>query len=984
MTLPESQLKTTGDLNLLAKDTVTIRDNVVNSFSAETGGNLYIQGNKIVDILALNHPQTPFVSGRDLTLVSDGNISGDAHFKSGGNFSVKNLSGGAGNLFSKYDPVITSDKDISFGAYTGVALKVVSGGSIQITGDININGPDTTSINPSDQDAKVLTTLPALILRAGISPTSSDVASTNSGITVTTGQSASTPNINIKKVTTSTTAGNQKAGSIDISTTGAGTITTDNLTSTAKNDSGGDITLKTAGGTITTGNTIDASGKDNGGNIQFSGPVTVASGNNTITTSGTGNISFENTIDGSGKLTLTNETGKVTFNGNIGDQTHLGELSISNTGGTAVPAKITTKDADIIISSPITLNSITNINAGTGTIAINNSLAAGENDFTLTADQIDLTKSKSGSSGLGIDGTGKVTLQPSSPNRNINIGSSTNINKPVLDLTQSNLAAFQPNFSSITIGNNSTIGITTVVDNATFSIPLIIANPTSLGANLSNNKSIIFNKLVSLTKDVTVDTTLNGQSNDIKFNSTVDGANKLTLNAGSNQITFGDAVGKNTALNSVTITKAANIDVKSNITTINDLNLNNPVTLNDSTAQIFTSNTGNITLGKVDGAADLTLNATTAGKEVTLNDAVGGTKKLNSLTSNSTKTTIANNITTKNDITLNSPVTLKDSTAPTLTSDEGSISLSNTVDGASDLTLTASKGNVTLKDAVGGTKNLNSLTSNATQTNIGSNITTTHTQKFNSPVNLTANSTPTFTSTNSDINFQSTLDGTGNLTLTNGTGNLTFGGDIGGKNPLSGLNISKNKGTTLPANITTAKLPNTNNNGDINISSPITLTKGTSINAGTGTIAINDNLTAGAHDLTLTADEINLTKGQSISGSGNLILQPSRITQNIALGGTGDTDTSTLELTTTDLAAFQAGFNSITIGSNATTGITSVSVNASFNTPLIIANSASLSAKLSNIDKPITFQKSVSLTGNATVDAGNGSINFNKTVDETS
>jgi hypothetical protein len=44
LTLVESQLSTTGDLNLLANDTVRVRDSVANSFVANAGGNLYIQG----------------------------------------------------------------------------------------------------------------------------------------------------------------------------------------------------------------------------------------------------------------------------------------------------------------------------------------------------------------------------------------------------------------------------------------------------------------------------------------------------------------------------------------------------------------------------------------------------------------------------------------------------------------------------------------------------------------------------------------------------------------------------------------------------------------------------------------------------------------------------------------------------------------------------------------------------------------------------
>jgi hypothetical protein len=122
------QLVTTGDLNLLAGDTVLVRDSLTSPFLAQAGGNLYIQANQGIDILALNHPQTPFVSGGNLSLVSDGIISGDAHFSSGGSFSILNLSGGPGNFFSLFDPIISANGDVTFGDYTGVALKVEATG----------------------------------------------------------------------------------------------------------------------------------------------------------------------------------------------------------------------------------------------------------------------------------------------------------------------------------------------------------------------------------------------------------------------------------------------------------------------------------------------------------------------------------------------------------------------------------------------------------------------------------------------------------------------------------------------------------------------------------------------------------------------------------------------------------------------------------------------------------------------------------------
>ncbi len=171
LTFLESQLQTTENLTLLAKDTVRVRDSAQNPFIALAGGDLYIQGDRQVDILALNHlDKTPFVSGGDLSLVSDGIISGDAHFASGGKFSILNLRGDGGKFISLYDPIISSEEDVTFGSYAGAALKVESKGSITVEGDIEITSPDAILCESScSADAQILANEAALILRAGVS-----------------------------------------------------------------------------------------------------------------------------------------------------------------------------------------------------------------------------------------------------------------------------------------------------------------------------------------------------------------------------------------------------------------------------------------------------------------------------------------------------------------------------------------------------------------------------------------------------------------------------------------------------------------------------------------------------------------------------------------------------------------------------------------------------------------------------------------------
>ncbi|MBE9042019.1 filamentous hemagglutinin N-terminal domain-containing protein [Oscillatoriales cyanobacterium LEGE 11467] len=159
LTLTESQLSTTDDLTLLAGDTLQVRDSIANPVLTEAGGNLSLRGTRGIDILALNHPQTPFVSGGDLSLASGGFISGDAHYSTGGNFSILTLDGEPGEFFSLIDPIIFANGDVTFGDYTGPSLVIEATGEIT-TGNITING-----IDPNIADE------PVLILRAGRTPT---------------------------------------------------------------------------------------------------------------------------------------------------------------------------------------------------------------------------------------------------------------------------------------------------------------------------------------------------------------------------------------------------------------------------------------------------------------------------------------------------------------------------------------------------------------------------------------------------------------------------------------------------------------------------------------------------------------------------------------------------------------------------------------------------------------------------------------------
>jgi filamentous hemagglutinin family protein len=168
-----------GNLTLEARDTVKVRDSVTKPFIAAAGENLLLQGDRAVDIFALNHPNSGLFSGGDLVLRSANQVSGDAHFWSGGNFRIEKLDGSLGDLVSLNDPIIRALGDVSFDYYEGVSLHIIAGGAVN-AGTVIITGTeaDTEGIDFNKETVQLSdgtevaingSIQPTLDIRAGVS-----------------------------------------------------------------------------------------------------------------------------------------------------------------------------------------------------------------------------------------------------------------------------------------------------------------------------------------------------------------------------------------------------------------------------------------------------------------------------------------------------------------------------------------------------------------------------------------------------------------------------------------------------------------------------------------------------------------------------------------------------------------------------------------------------------------------------------------------
>jgi len=199
----QGQLIARENITLEAVDTLKIRDSINHPSIAFGGNQLFLQGNNI-DIFALNNSESGLFAGGNLTLRSNNPINGDAHYYSGGDFSIERLDGNLGNLISLDDPIVRSQGNVSFADYTGASLHILAGGNVTVAGDINITGVDTTA--NSLQETITLSDRSQVNINGNAEPTLDIRAGTNNigtpgiigeGITTDTNNIATGSNIEI-------------------------------------------------------------------------------------------------------------------------------------------------------------------------------------------------------------------------------------------------------------------------------------------------------------------------------------------------------------------------------------------------------------------------------------------------------------------------------------------------------------------------------------------------------------------------------------------------------------------------------------------------------------------------------------------------------------------------------------------------------------------------------------------------------------------
>ena len=860
-------------------------------------------------------------------------FSGDVRADGGVNFTISDsvLNAQTGNVILEATNDITIENGLSLN-FANVSTPT----TITFTANADgVGGGDFVM----DQ-AQSITALGRNITISGVNVTlgnidtgnSLDINAGNVNLTATGG------NLSVGNISTNANA-NFSAGNVTMSAWGD--IQTGSINALSNSLNGGSVNLTSTGGSITTG---DISTNDN--NIKLTGAVNLTSDVSLTISGGGGNITFDNTVNGSHNLTLdTGSSGNVSFNDAVGNTTPLRDLTVNSNGTTQFRGSV----------SAFNLTT----NAGGSTELYGNVTTSGNQTFN-----------------DGVQLFNNLTLD--STNRNITFGSTLDGSQ---DLT---LTAGTGNITfNDAVGNTQVLGNLTANSsgstrfNSTVnasSLTTDAGGSTELRGNVTTSGNQTYNDVVQLTNNLT----LNSSNGNISFGNTVEGTQDLTLTTGTGNITFNGAVGNTTPLGNLTVnstgttqfnssvsalslttpasgttqlkgnvttTGALGQSYEGNVTVIGDISLTSdsmdfggqvsgtgkltlqPYSANQAIAIGANSPRGtsaldltskeigslqdgfsSITIGRLDGNGTITLEGETSFKDpitiqsggsIAVNNPIKGSGDA-SVTLKGT-TTLNNNITTVNrNITINGNVSLgNNALLSTGTGGAGNITINGTVSGKQDLTLTTGAGDITFNGAVGSSTPLANITANSR----GST-------RFNSSVNATSLTTDAGGTTELRGNVTTTGNQTYNnaVRLTNNlilnsssNGNITFGSTVDG-NQL--LNLNAGSGTVQFKNTVGGITPLSGldiNAGNVEALSSLNVgSSGINIDAG-GTVNLGSAVTAtSGGNVEITAQRDITTN--DITSQGGITLKSNRgsvTSGNLNSSGTTDGGAIRLEASTT-------------------------------------------------------------------------------------
>ncbi|MBK1989145.1 filamentous hemagglutinin N-terminal domain-containing protein, partial [Sphaerospermopsis aphanizomenoides BCCUSP55] len=273
--------------------------------------------------------------------------------------------------------------------------------------------------------------------------------------------------------------------------------------------------------------------------------------NNVNLNSGSGTIALNGKVDGNQDLNLTG--GDINFGDEIGSIAKLNNLNITNTGTTTIPKNIATT-GNIIFNGRLTLTEggAKLFTTDNGNISFANTVD-GDSDLTTTANNgtVSFNHVVGGTTKLNSLTSNATTTQVGN-----NISTTGNIEfNSALELTGTNSKTFNStnneiNFTSTINGLTTDLNLNAGTGNLTLGDAVNVNSLTTTAANTNIANNITTTGIQTYNGEVTLTgnnpKTFNSTNNEINFTSTINGlTTDLNLNAGTGNLTLGDAVNVN-------------------------------------------------------------------------------------------------------------------------------------------------------------------------------------------------------------------------------------------------------------------------------------------------------------------------------------------------------------------------------------------------------------------------------------------------------
>jgi len=617
-------------------------------------------------------------------------------------------------------------------------------------------------------------------------------------------------------------------------------------------------------------------------------------------------------------------------------------------------------------------------------------LHGGTGELSLIGDELNITGR--------ISGSGNLIIEPETLSQGIQLGGTDSGNPTILDLSDTKLSQIQGGFSSITIGRTDSTGTVTLNDGVTFNSPVNIVGGSTLvspnqdttwnltDTNQGNLNSIFPNELTFSNIENLIGGTANDTfvfSNGVRFSGNVDGgAGNLILRGdeidvsgtisgrsnliiepetASQGIQLGGTDSGSTSFLDLTETKLSQIQPGFSTITIGRTDGTGTITLKDGVSF-------NPPVNIVGGATLIAPNQDTTWEITDANQGNLNSIFANGLSFSNIENVIAGTandtfVFSSNDASLSGNV---DGGAGNLTLRGDEIDITGTISGSGNLSIepeTASQeiqmggidsGEPTILD-LSDTK-LSQIQPGFSTITLGrtdgtGTITLNDGVNFNTRVDIIGGSS--LVGLNQDTTWEITGTNQGNLNsifphgltfsniehLIGGTANDTF--VYRNSATLTGT-INDNGGTSLfdYSNTTTPLSVKMTGADQFTINDTLTVNQVSNfVGSNTDDTLVFNNgasfsgtFNAGAGNLILKGDEIDITG--TITGSGNLLIEPETASQGIQISGTDST--TSLDLTTTELNQLQPGFTGITIGRTDGSGAITLGGDTEFNIPVIL------------------------------------------------